>query len=104
MGDPLTDEDLRLTFEKLGFVASTVMLRLLQRARKAAEVSDVTILLEGETGTGKQVLAQAIHQRGPAPFTAVFLTSTIGAPPVDLSALPGNRHPEESFWSRIPRG
>src|SRR5262245_6111650 len=76
MGDPPTDQDLRLTFEKLGFVtASAAMLPLLRRARKAADVSDVTILLEGETGTGKQVLAQAIHQldqkRNSHPFVTV---------------------------------
>jgi DNA-binding NtrC family response regulator len=38
------------------------MIPLLRRAHKAAKVSDVTVLLEGETGTGKQVLAQAIHK------------------------------------------
>ncbi|HWC95649.1 MAG TPA: sigma 54-interacting transcriptional regulator [Candidatus Sulfopaludibacter sp.] len=40
---------------------SPQMAPLLLRARKAAEVSDITVLLEGETGTGKQILAQAIH-------------------------------------------
>jgi transcriptional regulator with GAF, ATPase, and Fis domain len=63
MHDQSTDEELRATFERLGFVTcSGNMISLLRRARKAAEVSDVTILLEGETGTGKQVLAQGIHQ------------------------------------------
>jgi transcriptional regulator with PAS, ATPase and Fis domain len=37
------------------------MLPVLQQASKAAFVSDVTALLEGETGSGKQILAQAIH-------------------------------------------
>ena len=50
-------------FEQLGFVtASRDVLTLLARAQKSAEVSDITVLLEGETGTGKQVLAQAIHR------------------------------------------
>jgi two-component system, NtrC family, response regulator PilR len=34
---------------------------ILQRAYKAAQVSDTTVLLQGETGTGKQILARAIH-------------------------------------------
>lgn len=34
---------------------------VLQRAHKAAQVSDATVLLQGETGAGKQVLARAIH-------------------------------------------
>lgn len=37
------------------------MTSVLQCAYKAAQVSDVTVLLQGETGTGKQVLARAIH-------------------------------------------
>jgi two-component system response regulator PilR (NtrC family) len=34
---------------------------ILQCAYKAAQVSDTTVLLQGETGTGKQILARAIH-------------------------------------------
>jgi transcriptional regulator with GAF, ATPase, and Fis domain len=59
--DP-SDLKLRTVFHELGFATgSDHLLSLLRRARKAAEVSDVTVLIEGETGTGKQVLAQAIH-------------------------------------------
>jgi len=57
-----SDDELRSIFNRLGFVTSSVNLAsLLRRSLKAADASDVTILLEGETGTGKQVLAQAIH-------------------------------------------
>jgi DNA-binding NtrC family response regulator len=57
------DDELRATFARLGFVScSAKMTPLLRRAKKAADISDVTILLDGETGTGKQVLAHAIHQ------------------------------------------
>jgi DNA-binding NtrC family response regulator len=46
-----------------GFVTgSEVTIPLLRQANKAACLSDITVLIEGETGTGKQVLAYAIHQ------------------------------------------
>src|ERR1700749_286183 len=72
--------ELRTIFDELGFVTrSPQMMPLLLRARKAAEVSDITVLLEGETGTGKQVLAQAIHsldqKRRSLPFVSVHCST-----------------------------
>jgi two-component system response regulator AtoC len=58
-----SDEDLKRTFFELGLVtASETMVPILRQASKAATVSDVTVLIDGETGTGKQVLARAIHK------------------------------------------
>jgi transcriptional regulator with GAF, ATPase, and Fis domain len=60
--DP-SDDELRSSFAGLGFITcSPTITPVLRRACKAAKVSDVTVLLEGETGSGKQVLAQAIHK------------------------------------------
>lgn len=57
-----TTEGLRGTFSRLGFVTTCrSMDPVLHCAYKAAQVSDATVLLQGETGTGKQVLARAIH-------------------------------------------
>ena len=57
-----TAERLRGTFSQLGFVTTCrSMDPVLHCAYKAAQVSDATVLLQGETGTGKQVLARAIH-------------------------------------------
>ena len=60
---PLPAPDtLRDVFSHLGFVTSCKQMNpVLQCAYKAAQVSDTTVLLQGETGTGKQVLARAIH-------------------------------------------
>jgi len=67
---------LRETFARLGFVtASDALVPLLREAIKAASASDVTILLEGKTGTGKQVLAQAIHQLDPKRSNFPFVTA-----------------------------
>jgi len=50
------------------------MTPVLQCAYKAAQVSDTTILLQGETGTGKQVLARAIHQLDQKRCRSPFIT------------------------------
>jgi transcriptional regulator with PAS, ATPase and Fis domain len=73
---PRSDEDLRRIFGELGLATdSELMCPVLRQAGKAAVVSDVTVLVEGETGTGKQVLAQAIHRldakRNGFPFITV---------------------------------
>lgn len=70
-----TDEDLKHTFAGLGFVSSSAeMMPILRLAYRAAVVSDVTILIEGETGTGKQVLTRAIHELDPKRRQFPFVT------------------------------
>ena len=78
MSPPLLgpNAELREIFARLDFVTgSDALIPLLRQANKAASINDVTILLEGETGTGKQVLARAIHQidekRRGCPFVTV---------------------------------
>ncbi|PWW09389.1 two-component system response regulator GlrR [Mangrovibacter plantisponsor] len=52
---------------------SPLMQRLLEQARMVAQ-SDVSILIQGQSGTGKEVLARAIHAASPRsgkPFVAI---------------------------------
>ena len=73
------DEHLRLLFSEFGFITSGIsMLPLLRLAEKASCVSDITILIEGETGTGKQVLASAIHNLDPKRSSFPFVTVHCG--------------------------
>ncbi len=53
-------------FDRTGFVGqSPAMAELLLSAARAAEISDVPVLVYGETGTGKQLLAETIHRLDP---------------------------------------
>jgi DNA-binding NtrC family response regulator len=58
--------------------SSAAMVRVKQAIQAAARNGDVTVLIRGETGTGKELVARAIHKsgrRGRGPFTAVSLTA-----------------------------
>jgi two-component system NtrC family response regulator len=62
---------------------SQKMEELLQLAEKLAASSDTTVLIEGETGTGKELLAEYIHSLGPR-STFPFIPLNCGAFPQDL--------------------
>lgn len=73
-----------------GLVGNSPALQgLLRRAARILDHPDATALLIGETGTGKELLARAIHEGGPRK-SAPFVT-------VNCSALPGNLIESELF-------
>ena len=66
---PATDERWRQAI----FTRSPQMLRLLEQAGMVAQ-SDVSVLIIGQSGTGKEIVAQAIHNASPRhekPFIAI---------------------------------
>ncbi|KAJ9432181.1 MULTISPECIES: two-component system response regulator GlrR [Enterobacterales] len=58
------------------------MLRLLEQSHMVAQ-SDVSVLINGQSGTGKEVLAQAIHAASPR-ATKPFIAINCGALPEQL--------------------
>ncbi|KHS94953.1 response regulator GlrR [Pectobacterium brasiliense] len=75
---PAGDESWRETI----VTRSPIMLRLLEQARMVAQ-SDVSVLINGQSGTGKEVLAQAIHAASPRAKKA-FIAINCGALPEPL--------------------
>lgn len=61
---------------------SPIMLRLLEQARMVAQ-SDVSVLINGQSGTGKEVLARAIHRASPRAKKS-FIAINCGALPEQL--------------------
>ncbi len=72
---------------------SVAMYKLLAQARQAAKVCDAPIIIEGESGTGKQLLAEAIHKmddrRSSRPFLSVNCAAITGT--LAESALFGHK-------------
>ncbi|MFY1826001.1 sigma 54-interacting transcriptional regulator [Myxococcus fulvus] len=71
--------------EALGMVGASVGLQRVRRHIEQVADLEVPVLIRGETGSGKELIARAIHQRGPRrerPFVSVNL----GAIPRELAA------------------
>jgi two-component system response regulator HupR/HoxA len=70
-----------LEFDKLVFVSESMM-RVCSLAQRGA-VTDLPILIQGETGTGKELLARAVHAFSNR-RNNLFLTQNCGALPDEL--------------------
>lgn len=83
----------RQVFDETGFAGqSRAMAELLLKARRVARISDAPVLIYGESGTGKQLLAEAIHRLDPKRSGRPFLTVNCAAvsAPLAESALFGH--------------
>lgn len=122
---PISDEELKLLIEtaietkpQLGLnlmlrseVEKTIFERMVGRSPsmhqvyrqiRQAAATDIPVLLSGETGTGKELAAQAIHElssRSHAPFVTVH----IGALPSDLVASELFGHERGAFTNATGR-
>lgn len=73
-------QELLSVFASHGVVGeSAPMVEVFRRALKAAQFHDLPVLIEGETGTGKQRLAEAIHCLDPKRSAKPFITLNCSA-------------------------
>jgi PAS domain S-box-containing protein len=81
--------------------SSPALLAVLSRVSKVA-ASDSTVMLTGETGTGKELVARAIHRRSPRASRA-FVAVNCAAIPRELIASELFGHEKGAFTGAIQR-
>ena len=62
------------------FIASSEVMRALEADIESAARSDAKVLITGETGVGKEVVARLIHQRSPRSGSAMVTLNCAGLP------------------------
>jgi len=85
----IPETTLLLKYKNAGLYGNSPKFIEMLHAVEAAAKCDVRVLLDGKTGTGKELVAKAIHQfssRADCPFTAI-----------DCGAIPGNLLESELF-------
>jgi transcriptional regulator with GAF, ATPase, and Fis domain len=85
----VTDFSLRKKYEEVGLIGQSKEFIELLHVIEAAAKCDVRVVLEGQTGTGKELIARAVHkfsQRRSQPFVAI-----------DCGAIPANIIESELF-------
>src|SRR5712672_1089283 len=94
------DDDTTLMFEEI-VGASPALTAVLSRVSKVAS-SDSTVLITGETGTGKELVARAIHRRSRRSSRA-FVAVNCAAIPRELIAPELFGHEKGAFTGAIQR-
>ena len=84
-------------------VRSKKMLSLLDLARRLASV-DATVLILGESGVGKEVVANLLHRANPSRSEKAFITINCGAIPRDLLEAELFGYEQGAFTGAAPEG
>ncbi len=110
---PLPEATLLAKYKSMGLIGKSAKFVELLKTLEAAARCEVRVLLEGQTGTGKELVARAIHQfsgRSSHPFVAI----DCGAIPENLieselfghvkGAFTGAQHERKGLFEEAGRG
>src|SRR4029079_2482288 len=87
-------------FEEI--VGTSAPLRQVMALVGQVATTDSTVLITGETGTGKELIARAIHKRSPR-AARPFVSVNCGAIPAALGASALVRHENGAFTGAVQR-
>jgi sigma-54 dependent transcriptional regulator, flagellar regulatory protein len=74
------EQRLKFTMRNLGIIGeSAAMISIFRWLERVSALSDLPLLITGETGTGKQILADAIHRLDPKRRHGPFIAINCGA-------------------------
>ena len=74
------EQRLKFTMQSLGIIGeSAAMISIFRWLERVSGLSDLPLLITGETGTGKQILADAIHRLDPKRRHGPFIPINCGA-------------------------
>jgi PAS domain S-box-containing protein len=82
-GERIEDENVELKQDFEEIVGSSAALRRVQRQVEVVAPTDATVLILGETGTGKELVARAVHRMSPRK-NLPFITLNCAAIPTGL--------------------
>ncbi|MDX1471087.1 MAG: sigma 54-interacting transcriptional regulator [Flavobacteriaceae bacterium] len=77
------EEEIKSISPEIGFVAKDVSMRKVLNLIDQVAHTDATVLIQGETGTGKELVAKAIHQKSQR-ANKPFIRINCGAIPANL--------------------
>ncbi|HSS49778.1 MAG TPA: sigma-54 dependent transcriptional regulator, partial [Thermoanaerobaculia bacterium] len=103
----------QVTLPQFGLVGESAPMLQLRREIQRVAPLDVAVLLRGETGTGKELVAQALHQASPR-RSRPFFAANMGAVPATLAAAElfgaargaytGSERKREGYFQRADSG
>lgn len=76
-----------LLLKREGIIGSSSVMEACMKLVAQAAVSEASVLISGETGTGKELIARAIHNNSPRSSNAIVIVDCASLPPTIIESI-----------------